>query len=238
MFPYDAQLAAAAQAMPQSIPGVLEVMQTIDNTCVDLDGLKWFNWIYLQVTQAVESRVAAGGFNDSAWLAELDVQFAALYFKSLHAALTGAPCPGSWQAVFSRRNQTRIARIQFALAGMNAHINHDLPFAIDATCKVTNTAPRHGTPQYADYTAINSTLDGLIDVAKTTLNVRLPGDPLPGVTHLEDLIAAWKISDFREVAWRNAEILWKDPAIAAAVLEHAIDSLTTFAGEALLVPVP
>jgi hypothetical protein len=238
MFPYDPQLAAATQVPPQSIPGVLEVMQTIDNTCVDLDGLKWFNWIYLQVTQAVESGVAAGGFHDPAWLAELDVQFAALYFKSLHAALTGAPYPGSWNAMFSRRNQTRIARIQFALAGMNAHINHDLPFAIDATCKATNTAPRHGTPQYADYTAINRTLDGLIDAAKKSLNVRLPGDPLPGVSHLEDLIAAWKISDFREVAWINAEGLWKAPAIAATVLGDGIGGLTTFAGEALLVPVP
>ncbi len=141
-------------------------MQTIDNTCADIDGLKWFNWIYLQVTQAVESRVAAGGFHDSAWLSELDIRFAALYFNSLHAALTGAACPGSWQAVFSRRNQMRIARIQFALAGMNAHINHDLPFAIVATCKARNITPRHGTPQYNDYTALNTTLDGLIDAAK------------------------------------------------------------------------
>ena len=238
MFPYDEQLAAAARVTPESIPGVLEVMQTIDNTCVDLDGLKWFNWLYLQVTQAVESRVTAGGFNDSPWLAELDVQFAALYFNSLHAALTGAPCPGSWMAMFSRRSQTRIARIQFALAGMNAHINHDLPFAIDATCKATNTVPRHGTPEYLDYTAINTTLDALIDAAKKTLNVRLPGDPLPGVSHLEDIVAAWKISNFREVAWTNAEMLWREPAIGAAVLGDAIGGLTTFAGEALLVPVP
>ena len=40
------------------------------------------------------------------------------------------------------------------------------------------------------------------------------------------------------MAWRNAEMLWNDPAIAVTVLEHAIDSLTTFASEALLVPVP
>jgi Family of unknown function (DUF5995) len=238
MFPYDAQLAAAAKVTPESIPGVLEVMHTIDETCSDLDGLKWFNWIYLQVTQAVENRVTAGGFNDSEWLAELDVQFAALYFKSLYAAVTGAPHPGAWRAMFSRRDQTRVARIQFALAGMNAHINHDLPYAIDATCQATNIAPRHGTPQYIDYTAINTTLDALIDAAKKTLNVRLPGDPLPAVSHLEDVIAAWKISDFREVAWRDAEMLWKDPAIAAAVLGGAIGGLTAFAGEALMAPVP
>ncbi len=104
-------------------------MQTIDATCADTDGLKWFNGLYLEVTQAVENRVATGGFNNSAWLAELDVQFAALYFGALYAALTGAPCPGSWEAVFSRRGQTDIARIQFALAGMHAH-----DFNVVATC--------------------------------------------------------------------------------------------------------
>ena len=39
-------------------------MQTIEDTSSDLDGLKWFNWLYLQVTQAVETRVSAGGFTD------------------------------------------------------------------------------------------------------------------------------------------------------------------------------
>jgi hypothetical protein len=238
MFPYDARLAAAAQPPPQSIPGVLQVMQTIDAACVDGDGLKWFNLLYLQVTQAVENRIAAGGFNDAAWLAELDVQFAALYFSALHAALTGASCPGGWEAMFSRRGQTDIARIQFALAGMNAHINHDLPLAIVANCKDSDTVPQHGTPQYNDYTALNTTLDGLIDTAKKELDVRLLGDPLPAVSHLEDLIASWNLADFREGAWRHAESLWQDSALAAAILEGTIETITKFAGEALLVPVP
>jgi hypothetical protein len=238
MFPYDAKLAASVQSPPKSISDVLQMLRTIDNTCSDTDGLKWFNWLYLQVTQAVADRVAAGGFNVPAWLSELDVQFAALYFESLYASLTTAPCPGSWQALFCCRNQPSIARIQFALAGMNAHINHDLPFAIVATCKATNTVPLHGTPQYIDYTAINTTLDSITDTAKTALNVRLPGDPLPAVSHLEDLIAAWNIADFRERAWKNAESLWKNAAIAGAILEEALDGLTTFASQALLIPIP
>lgn len=238
MFPYDAQLAAAAQASPQSISAVLQLMQTIDNTCVEGDGLKWFNWLYLEVTQAVENRVAAGGFNDPAWLAELDVQFANLYFSALYAALTGAPCPGCWEALFSCRNQTRIARIQFALAGMNAHINHDLPLAIVSTCKTANTVPQHGTPHYNDYTAINTTLNSLIDTAKQTLHVRLLGDPLPPVSHLEDLIAAWDLAAAREQSWNSAESLWQDPALVTKVLMDATDGLTTVIGKALLVPVP
>jgi len=237
MFPYDAQLAAAVQAPPQSIPGVLEVLQTIEATCVDGDGLKWFNWLYLAVTQSVEDRVNAGGFNDTAWLAELDVQFAALYFNSLYAALTGAPCPGSWEALFLRRGQTEISRIQFALAGMNAHINHDLPLAIVANCNARNSVPRHGTPQYDDYTALNATLDSLIDMAKKNLNVRLLGDPLPAVSHLEDLFASWDLADFREGAWRHAESIWQDSTLAATSLEGTIEKITAFASEALLVPV-
>ena len=238
MFPYDAQLAAATQTPPQSIPGVLQVMRTIDAACVATDGLKWFNWLYLSVTEAVEDRVAAGGFHDPAWLAELDVQFAALYLNAVHAALTGAPCPGCWQAVFACRNQTAIARIQFALAGMNAHINHDLPLAVVSACKATGTVPLHGTAQYDDFTAVNSTLDALIGTARRNLNVRLPGDRLPDVTHLEDLIAAWDMAGFREQAWDNAQRLWTDPAVAAAILEDTIDGLTAFATNALLVPVP
>ena len=96
MFPYDIQLLGVAQTSPHSIPGVLQVLQTIDATCVDGDGPKWFNWLYLQVTRAVENKVNAGGFDDPQWLADLDVEFAGLYFNALYTALTarGAPEAG------------------------------------------------------------------------------------------------------------------------------------------------
>ena len=238
MFPYDTQLAAATQTLPETIAGVLQIMQTIENTCVDGDGLKWFNWLYSEVTQAVENRVAAGGFNDPAWLADLDVNFAGLYFSALHAALTGASCPGCWGALFAVRNQTHIARIQFALAGMNAHINHDLPMAINTTCKDTGSVPQHGTPQYNDYTSLNTTLNTLINTAKQTLNVRLLGDPLPVVSHLEDTIAAWDLAAARENAWNTAQSLWNQPPISAGAHMDIIDGLTSVISKALLVPVP
>src|ERR1700679_1354753 len=173
MFPYDPTLLAVVQTPPQSVADVLQIMQSIETTCIDGDGLKWFNWLYFEVTQAVEARVVSGGFTDPAWLAELDVQFARLYFGATESALSGQPAPGCWEALFQRRNQASIARIQFALAGINAHINHDLPLAIVATCDATSTSPQYGGTQYTDYTGLNSTLDGLIESAKRTLRVRL-----------------------------------------------------------------
>ncbi len=239
MFSYDSTLLAMVQAAPQSIADVLQSLQTIDITCEDGDGLKWFNWLYLQVTQAVETRVSTGGFTDPAWLAELDVQFANLYFSALKSWLSGQAAPSCWQVLFSSRNQISLARIQFALAGINAHINHDLAEAIVATCQATGTTPDHGGTNYNDYTALNSTLDGLIETAKVTLKVDLLGRPLPAVSQLEDTIAAWNVSAARESAWQSAEHLWQirsSPLLTANFLD-LLDGLTTVIGKALLVHV-
>ncbi|MEI9973968.1 MAG: DUF5995 family protein [Ignavibacteriota bacterium] len=128
MFPYDPAILAAVQNPPQTIADVLQAMNTIDGLCRNEDGLKWFNGLYLAVTQAVENRVNGGGFSEPAFLVELDVQFARLYFSALRAALTGASCPGSWAAMFAVRNNARLARIQFALAGgERAHQPRSVP---------------------------------------------------------------------------------------------------------------
>jgi hypothetical protein len=239
-FPYDPALLTAVQSARQSVADVLRILETIEAICIDTDGLKWFNWLYLQVTQAVETRVKTGGFADPAWLAELDVQFASLYLTALKSWLSGQAAPDCWQVMFSRRNQAAIARIQFAMAGINAHINHDLPEAIVATCQVTGTTPQHDGAHYNDYTALNSTLDDLIESAKRTLHVRLPGDALPLVSHLEDTIAAWNVSAARESAWQNAEHLWQLRPIPALVASFTdmLDGFTTVIGKALLVAVP
>lgn len=247
MFLHDPALLAAIQPTPQSISDVIQIMQTIEATCSDGDGLKWFNGLYLSVTQAVQARVTItdptdqSRFTDPAWIAALDVAFARYYFAAIQSSLSGESTPGCWQALFTVRNQTAIARIQFALAGMNAHINHDLLQAILGLCQSTSIAPQHRTTQYNDYTALNSTLDSLIEAAKMTLHVRLLGDALPPVSALDDTLAAFSVAAAREAAWNNAELLWHldsdAPPLAAALLD-TLDGLTALAGKTMLVPVP
>jgi len=236
----DSQLIPLLAAPPTTIGEVLQTLSAIDTVCVDGDGLKWFNRLYMQVTQAVEDRVAAGGFQDPPWLVELDVQFARLYLSSLGNYLAGSACPHCWSILFDARTDARIARIQFAMAGINAHINHDLPEAIVNTSTAMKTVPQHGTPQYTDYSGLNSTLDSLIQTAKTELGVRLLGDPLPPVSHLENTLAAWGTAAAREQAWNNSEVLWAIRAFPAAqtAIMGSLDGLSTFAGKAVLVPVP
>ncbi len=236
--PYDPILLAAVRSRPQSIPEVLKLLRTIDVTCVDGDGLKWFNQLYLQVTEAVQSHVTLGGFGDPRCLQTLDVQFARLYFDALEATLQGMACPACWAAPLSVRTDARIARIQFALAGVNAHINHDLPQAIVVTARGSGVVPAHGTPQHNDFVAVDAILDPLMAEARRTLHVRLLGDAMPIASHVENTIGAWSLTTARKNAWNNGEILFRlpdAPPLAEAFLD-SLDGIASFAGKALLVP--
>lgn len=243
MYAYDPALLAAVEPVPQSVADVVRVLDAIDRTCADGDGLKWFNRLYLGVTRAVQARVNAGGFSGPGWMATLDVRFARFYLDAIQTTLSGGvegKTPGCWQALFDRRDQAAIARIQFALAGMNAHINHDLPQAVLAVCRAGGIAPQHASQQYNDFTALNATLDSLIETAKAEMRLRLLGDALPPVTSLEDTLAAWSISAAREAAWNNAELLWHlgDAPVVSAAFLGTLDGLTSLAGKTLLVAVP
>lgn len=116
-------------ADPRNIAEVIACMQAIDGLLPATDGLKWFNQLYLTVTREVDLRPPDGGWQSPAWLTRLDVVFAKLYFGALAASLSTQPIAAAWAALFEARTAAGIDRIQFALAGINAHINHDLALA-------------------------------------------------------------------------------------------------------------
>ena len=68
-------------------------------------------------------------------MSELDVVFAYRDFAAVDS-LSGPPSavPVAWRPLLAARAVVGIEPIQFALAGMNAHINVDLPMAVVATC--------------------------------------------------------------------------------------------------------
>ena len=108
-----------------SIDGVLSVMTAIDAALPDADGLKWFNRLYLQVTRGVRQAVTGTAFRDARFMTELDVVFANLYFAAIAAGeIDPSRAPSAWRPLLRARTTPRIARLQFALAGMRT-----LPFS-------------------------------------------------------------------------------------------------------------
>src|SRR5437868_14112818 len=133
------------------------------------DGVRYFHALYREVTREVARRYAAGGFEDTAFLAALDVAFAGLYFDALHAP---DAAPRAWRALFDRR-AAQLEPLRFALAGMNAHINRDLAVALDATCTRLGGTLDRDSPRCRDFVAINGMLDTLLRRAKTEVLSRL-----------------------------------------------------------------
>src|SRR5580704_11393293 len=145
---YQLLSGAAATA---TIDQVVQTMESIDQLLPDEDGLKWFNRLYLMVTREVDLNPPTGGWKDAEWLLRLDVVFAGFYFRAVADFLSGAATvPGSWSAMLSARYIAGIDRIQFALAGMNAHINHDLSLALLATDQQMGLEPDDASPQHVD----------------------------------------------------------------------------------------
>jgi hypothetical protein len=236
----DNPLLAIATKPVDTIPGVIAALEAIDGLLPDTDGLKWFNWLYLTVTKAVDLNIGAGTWRNPAWLTQLDVVFAGLYLSALSAWLTpGQTAPKCWAILFDARNDAKLARIQFALAGINAHIDHDLSEAVVETCHQFNIAPVHQSPEYLDYAQVNDILDPIVDQAKAQLLTGLLGDNLPSINYVENMVAAFGLRTSREAAWTNAEMLFNAetiPGLGDRFMD-GLDDAATLAARGLLAPI-
>ena len=95
------------------------------------DGVACFTRLYLSVTEGVEQQLGGFAFQDPRFLARLDVVFAGLFFSALDASRSDpSAMPRAWAPLVEARAARGIAPLQFALAGMSAHINRDLPVAL------------------------------------------------------------------------------------------------------------
>jgi len=222
-------------AAPATIDDVVQTMEGIDQLLPDGDGLKWFNRLYMMVTREVDLEPPAGGWKDARWLLLLDVVFAGFYFRAVAGFLSGASgVPSSWNAMLSARYTAGIDRIQFALAGMNAHINHDLSLALLATDQQMNVEPDDASPQHVDYEAVNGLLNTVMPSALQMLAVGVLGQLAQDTGKIGQILAFWDICRARDLAWMFADHLRGLDDGARQVALDAQDQMTGALGRAIL----
>lgn len=225
-----------------SIAEAIQRMQEIEAPLQDSDGLKWFNFLYLSVTQAVQDEIAkANTFEDPAWINRLDVVFANLYFAAVSDVQQQGveAAPAAWRPLLKNRATHNIARIQFALAGMNAHINRDLVVALLAMYASDGRAADANSPQFRDFTHVNQLLESVETQVKPVLLVGTPLETGGHLAPLEDILAMWSVGAARQAAWDHSQALWNLralPAVEKASLD-ALDGLTELASNGLMVRV-
>lgn len=181
-------------------------MRTIDASLPRRDGVAIFNRLYLQVTLAVDSARAGTTFENPEFLARLDVVFAGLYFEAEATIRSGGECPPSWRPLVEARSE-RLEPIQFALAGMTAHIHHDLPIAVVTTCEEMGLSPDDAI--HRDYQRVDVLLAAVEKKVAGWFDTGLIAD-IEDVSPVstDEALAMWSIVAARDLAWERARHLW------------------------------
>ncbi|MFI2351512.1 DUF5995 family protein [Streptomyces sp. NPDC019443] len=214
---------------------VVERMHSFRSSWPATDGVAVFNRVYLAVTQEIDRRIDGGEFPDRRAAVTLDVLFARRYLTAVDAAAAGHRPPACWRPLFQYRRHPGVRPLQFALAGINAHIGHDLALAVVDACHALGCEP-------AD---LEGEFDRVGDIL-TLLEERIREDLMPGPDLLEiadpltHLVGSWSLDRARDGAWSAARLLWgvrELPGLAEEFTER-LDTGVGLVGRCLLTPWP
>ena len=215
-------------------------MVTFDAESPRGDGVRYFNALYLEVTQEVVRRLSAGELEDPVFLEHLAVLFSNAYFRAVDEFARG-PASGAsraWAPLFAARFDRRVAPIQFALAGMNAHINYDLPIGVRDTCLALGLTPEDGSRQHRDYVRLNAILEDVQESVKPWLIPGLLGVFDRAFGRLDDVVAGFSVARARDAAWVHAKTLWlmRDDRPLSSSYLLSLERMVGFAGRGLVAP--
>ena len=195
-------------SLPTTVEEVLARLRTIDAALPRDDGVAVFNRMYLTVTERVALILAEDTdsplFRDVGTMSELDVRFANLWLAAYDADRAGRAVPPAWRPLFEGRAGGRLP-VQYAIAGMNSHIEHDLPVAVVDTCAARDLEP---DDLHLDYETVNDVLAQVeAGIRRSFLDEvgRALDDRFGPAVHL---VSTWKIDKARDLSWVTAQTIW------------------------------
>ncbi|MEV7516598.1 DUF5995 family protein [Streptomyces diastaticus] len=178
-------------------------MREVGAGCPPRDGVGVFNSVYLTVTEELARRIGAGRFPDVRAASTLVTLFAGRYLGAVAADAAGERVPACWRPLLTQRRHPGVRPMQFALAGVHAHVGHDLPLAVVDACRVLGCRP---AALEDEFDAVGEVLRSLEEQVREEL---MPGpDLLELADPLTHLVGAWSLDRARDAAWATARTLW------------------------------
>ncbi|MGW3630241.1 DUF5995 family protein [Streptomyces sp. NPDC005122] len=208
---------------------VVSRMRALEATLPERDGVAVFNRVYLTVTEEIDRRLDAGEFPDPGAAVTLDVRFAERY---LTVAEEGCP-PACWRPLLQFRRHPGVLPLQFALAGVNAHVGHDLALAVVDSCRTLGCEPADLEDEF------ERVGDLLVSMEERVREDLMPGPDLLEVADpLTHLLGAWSLERARDAAWSAARALWALRGLSglAREFEDRLDAAVGLTGRMMLTP--
>ncbi|MGA5137809.1 DUF5995 family protein [Streptomyces azureus] len=222
-------------AVDTPVDGVISRMRALDATLHPRDGVAVFNRVYLAVTEVVDRYVDTGRFADPHAAITLDVRFAQRYLEAVEAVADERRPPACWRPLLQFRRHPGVRPLQFALAGINAHIGHDLALAVVDTCRTLDCAPADLEDEF------DAVGDLLVSLEERIREDLMPGPDLLQIADpLTHLLGAWSLERARDATWTAARALWALRGLPDVAEEFTdrLDTAVGFAGRMLLTPLP
>ncbi|GGK06983.1 hypothetical protein GCM10011583_43380 [Streptomyces camponoticapitis] len=202
------------------------------------DGVAVFNGLCLSGAGDITASYG-GGYPTTAATrdaAALRSSLAERYLAAVDAVDVGGRAPAAWRPLFQHRRHPGVRPAQFALAGVNAHVGHDLALAVVDLCRARGCEPPALETAFA---RVGDALTLLVD----RVGEQAPAGPDAGrgpgvedpVTHL---LGAWNVERALEAAWSSALVLWglrEVPPLAEEFRER-MDAGVGLVGRCLLTP--
>jgi hypothetical protein len=232
-------LAIAASGSVRSYAEIASRLRALEAELDARDGLVWFNRWYAALTAALIEASRRHRFAELAFVERLECHAADRYFAALRAHLTDPGSgPSAWEPLLQARNLPGLLPVQHAIAGINAHVNHDLPVALVSTFAELDEAPVRESPAHGDYSRVSSILDRVLCDAAAWLSAGVSDELVSDESQLETVLSIWSSKRACEAAWATAEVRWAlrvSPLISHHHLE-ALDRMVGLTGRSLLCP--
>jgi hypothetical protein len=196
-----------------------------------------FLTLYGVASSEVRDRVLRGEFLDPPWVHRYAVEFANLYREALDAYDRGrtADVPKAWRLCFDAARTGSGLVLLDLLLGVNAHVNNDLPLALD---RISIDPDRAGRKR--DHDAVNAILAFVMQRAVERLTaLYAPGFAAldAGAGELDEMLSLFSLEVARDSAWEGAVSLANARSpVERALAGRLISSRAALVARLLLAP--
>jgi hypothetical protein len=207
-------LAEALADTPTTVPEVIKTLAAVKEAAETVvprgpeDGIASFSKLYHQITCGVQDAVQAGLFEAGTFIVDLDVAFACRYLSALRALAGGGTAPRCWNALFDVRSRAGVPILNYAMAGVNAHVNFDLTFALLTTWE-KHPDPAERDAQHRDYCRINDIFYTNMDSLREEFDSWFSGYGDGSIPDWAgNVIGDFLVRTTRDLAWHQAMKMW------------------------------
>lgn len=166
-------------------------------------------------------------FDDPAGLGLEALWFVHTYVRTLRDYAADREVPGAWELVLDANTTGDHTAGQDMLGSINAHVQHDMPFAVARTGLRTPS----GRSRKPDHDRVNRLLSRAYDEIVPAVGRRYDPSVLAtggGPSPVDDLTSAQLVAGWREGVWRNAERLaragtrWRRRLVVTSIARNAV----------------